>query len=302
LAAVATGVFLYGHALPAQDFSLDLKNLGATELAHGYLRPGADALGFAMNSGLSRSALVEDDFHLTLGVRGIWTMIPASEKTFTATLPRELWLRGYPKEVTTATVVGGTGATLPSQDPSLPAIKLPDGINTSSLSLVVPQITIGSIAHTELMLRGLPRVTVDDAVGKMSFIGAGLKNNFTSFSKKPFIDIAVMAVYQYMDVNATMTQRSYSVSLQASKTISLITPYASLGYEGYDIDVAYDYEAPVPVPPEVEVPQRIELSFKGRNLRVSAGAAVQLLPVMSLLAEYSFGVQDNAVLGLDFTF
>ena len=286
----------------AQGLELSLKNLGASELAYGFLRPGADALGFAINSGLSRTALVEEGFHITFGVRGIWTLIPQGDRTYTATLPKELVLRGYPSQFTTATVVGDRGATIASQDVALPPITMPHGVNTGSLSIMIPNVTIGAVAGTELILRGLPNLKIDDAIGKVSFIGAGLKNNFTSYTRKPFIDLAVMGMYQYMNVDGEFSEQSFSFNLQASKKLSIFTPFAMIGYEGYSIDVAYDYVSPVVVPPGVNIDDRVELSFRGRNLRMTVGGSVQLLRVLSLMADYSFGVQDNAVVGLDFTF
>ena len=105
-----------------------------------------------------------------------------------------------------------------------------------------------------------------------------------------------------MDVEDDFRQKTFNVNIQASKQFSIVTAFASFGYEGYMIDVAYDYVPLVTPPPGQEVPDRITVDFEGRNLRLAVGGAVQLLPILSVMAEYSFGVNDNAVAGLDFTF
>ena len=98
----------------AQDLGGLLEQLGVKELARDYLRPGVDAVGYSINSGYSHTARVDSVFHIWVGAKLISTYIPEADRVFTARLPALLVSQGYPSEFQTATVVGGEGTTVVS--------------------------------------------------------------------------------------------------------------------------------------------------------------------------------------------
>lgn len=291
----------------AQDINTLAEKLGIKDLASEYLRPAADAIGYSFNSGLFHTAEVKEGLHVWIGLRGVWTFVPDDNLTFTAKLPEEITNFGYPNEVTTATVFGGKGAVLSSTNPEYDDIVLPDGINSQSTYLILPHVTFGSFAGFELMVRGIPPVTYDEKIGKISFIGAGLKWSPTSFtSKDNNFDIAFMGAVQQFKTGEYITVSNYNVNAHASLDMGIITIFSGLGYEGYNIDVSYTYTPDINVsddlPADLNQPQEITLDFFRRNLRYTVGANLTLIPLVNFTADYSFGVQDNFSFGAGITF
>ena len=83
-----------------------------------------------------------------------------------------------------------------------------------------------------------------------------------------------------------------------SRDLSVLSLFAGVGYESYAIDVSYTY-----MPAETgQEPEDITLDFRRRNLRLSVGGAITLLPLLDITAEYSFGEMDNLVVGFGLSF
>jgi hypothetical protein len=288
--------------LAAQAFPDLIKELGITELARDYLRPGADAIGYSINSGLYHSARIDSGLQLWIGLRGVWSYAPESDRTFLAKLPSTLTSLGYPSSVETATLFGGKGAVLQTvqTDPNgqpYPAIPLPDGIGISGTFLLIPHATIGSIAGTELMLRGLPPVTYDPAIGKISFFGVGLRHSPTSYIRLP-IDIAFMAAAQEFSIGEIIHATAWNVNAHASIPLAILEAYGGVGYESYTITAAYAYTPTDPaLPAALRTPQHIALDFERVNFRFTLGVNLIFIPLIDVNAEYSFGVQDNLTVG-----
>ncbi|MDX9758170.1 MAG: hypothetical protein RBU27_03325 [Bacteroidota bacterium] len=276
----------------AQNFNDLIEQLGVKELARDYLRPGVDAVGYSINSGYSHTARVDTGFHVWIGAKLISTYIPDADRSFVAMLPELMVSQGYPQSVQTATVVGGEGATIRSDDPSTyPDITLPDGTGLSTFVTAMPQISFGPLLGTDIILRGLPPSSFDDKIGKFSFYGAGIKHELTHYLDVPF-DLAVVAGYQTFTIGDVVDGNSLAGLLQASVFFNGVTVFGGLGYESYTIDVSYISEDPK------GDPVAIDLDFHRRNLRFAFGGAVSLLGLLDLTAEYSFGIQDNLTLGI----
>ncbi len=295
-------MFLLAPAARAQSMGDLIRTLGVEALARDYLRPGADAIGYSFNSGLYHSARVDSGLNIWFGLRGVWTYVPESDASFVALLPSSLVALGYPARVTTATVFGGEGAMLHSGqvDPSgnpYPDIALPRGNGLRSTFVMLPHATIGSVAATEIMVRGIPPITFDPEIGKISFVGIGVKHSPTNYLRLPF-DIAVMAVAQRLEIGRIMHVSNLNANVHASLPIAIAELYGGFGYESYDIRVAYTYTPTSPdLPAELRTPQSIELDFARVNFRFTLGVTLTFLPLVDVNAEYSFGVQDNFTLG-----
>jgi hypothetical protein len=279
-----------------QSIDLGLKNLGVSEFTRSYLQPAADALGYALNTGISRTPTVGKRLNVSIGVVGVWTFIPEVNRSFTTTVPQDLQDNGYPASVTTATIFGNEGATLTSTHSGVPALTLPSGINQQQVFLVAPQFEIGPLAATQFVLRGMPPTSYDPSIGKIAFVAGGLKHCFTQYARLP-VDLALVATAQFLHVENAMDQSGYNVMLQAGLRIPVVTLTGSIGYEGYKSTVSYTYEPPVTPPPGYEVPEHVSMDFEGRNLRFRVGALLRLLPVFDLSAEYGFGEQNSLAVG-----
>ncbi len=279
----------------AQSLGDLVEQLGIQQLARDYLRPGVDAVGYTLNSGYAHTARVDTGFSVWAGAKVVTTFIPDADRTFVAMLPPDLTGLGYPSRMVTATVVGDEGAVLRSSDPSQPEIQLPGGTGLQQALLVMPQLSIGSVLGTEVILRGIPPVTYDPEVGKVSFYGAGLKHELTHYFDTPFA-LAVVAGMQQFEITDVIDGQGYAGMLLASVDARMLTLFGGVGYEAYRIDVSYD-----PVPQAGVDPGPVTLEFQRRNLRFSFGGALTLLSLIDLTAEYSFGVQDNLTVGIGLT-
>lgn len=285
-----------------------LKGLGIEGLARDYLRPGADAVGYSLNSGLFHTARIDKGFHVWAGVRGIWAVVPETDRTFEAVLPSSLTSLGYPARVTTATVFGSTGAVLRStyKDPTgqpYPDIQLPGGADLRSTFLAVPHVEIGTIAASRIMLRGLPEVSIDPSIGKVSFWGIGLSHSPTNYIRLP-IDLAVMASMQKFRIGDVAEVTNLNANVHMSVTTGPLTIYAGAAFESYDIAVTYTYRPPADasLPDVLDDPVTVALDFARSNRRFNAGVTFSILPLIDITADYSFGIQDNITLGTGISF
>ena len=295
LLMASAGIFLPAPA-QAQNLNDLIEQLGVKELARDYLRPGVDAVGYSINSGYSHTAHVDSGFHLWIGAKIISTYIPETDRTFVAKLPALMVENGYPQTVQTATVVGGEGAILRSNDPATyPDIELPDGTGLSSFVTAMPQVSFGPLLGTDIILRGLPPSRFDDKVGEFSFYGGGVKHEITHYLDVPF-DLAIVAGYQMFSIGEVVDGSSVAGMLQASMAFGGVTVFGGAGYEAYDIDVSYTSVATAELPAT-----NIALNFQRRNLRFTVGGALSLLSLIDITAEYSFGIQDNLTIGIGLT-
>lgn len=288
--------FLPGTGATAQDLGGLIERLGVKEMARDYLRPGIDAVGYSINSGYSHTARVDSCFHVWIGAKLITTYIPETDRSFVAKLPAELTGLGYPGSFSTATIVGGEGTTITSDDPAQPPIAFPGGTGLSAFVIAMPQVSVGPLLGTDIILRGLPPSRFDDKIGEFSFYGGGLKHEITHYLDVPF-DLAVLAGYQQFRIGDVVEGSSLAGLVQASVAFSGVTLFGGVGYESYDIAVSYTSEATAQLPATA-----ITIDFQRRNLRFAMGGALSLFSLLDLTAEYSFGVQNNLTLGFGFTF
>ena len=297
-AAVIITLFLAAPtASNAQDLGGLIEHLGIKELARDYLRPAVDAVGYSINSALSHTATVDSGFTLRIGGSFISTYIPDTQREFVAKLPPSVTQFGYPGSITTATIAGGKGAILHSSDPQRPDIVLPDGADFSSTYFVMPQVSIGAVLGTEVIFRGLPPVTYTTEIGKVSFFGSAVKHAPTYFAELPF-DLAFIAAWHQFQVGEWVDGSSMAGMAQLSVKAEAVTLFGGIGYEAYQIDVAYDYVSTDPTIPSA----RIDLDFERRNLRFSLGAAMAIMDFIEVAADYSFGEQDNLSISAGFKF
>lgn len=128
------------------------------------------------------------------------------------------------------------------------SITLPPGANMSTIVAAVPQIEIGALYGTELMIRYVPPVQFDRNVGAFSFWGVGLRHSLSQYFPERWFDLAVQGVYQgtwlentvgftesKLDANATI----FSGNLHASKNLwDNLDIYTGIAYEYIDVNLS----------------------------------------------------------------
>ena len=139
---------------------------------------------------------------------------------------------------------------------------LPPGGNINHIVAGVPQLVIGSLYGTELLIRYIPKVNLGSMIGDFGFWGVGINHSFTNYlfwnyiGDPPF-DGTLQVVYQSTELENTVGVTNAKLKAQAdminfnlhlsrnlTKAISL---YAGASYEKINIQSTYKYYLPVEV-------------------------------------------------------
>jgi hypothetical protein len=147
--------------------------------------------------------------------------------------------------------------------------QLPSGGNLSSIFAGVPQLEIGSLYGTELLIRFIPKIDLGEYVGDFYFWGLGLKHSISQYlfedknrrgntyfrENTAPIDIAVQVVYQRTSLTNTIgvtkaqlqtNANIFNINVNASKNLfNWIEVYTGISYEVLDIYGTYKYTLPV---------------------------------------------------------
>ncbi len=135
-----------------------------------------------------------------------------------------------------------------------PYLTLPPGVDLTTLIAAVPQVEIGSLWGTELLLRFIPPVEFDENIGEFAFWGIGLRHSLSQYFPERWFDAAVQAIYQgtnlkntvgltesKLDANATIWSANIHVSKEWWETFAVFTGF---NYEQIDVNTTYTYVLP----------------------------------------------------------
>jgi len=189
---------------------------------------------------------------------------------------------------------------------SIPAITTVPGLDLDGLPLVLPQLSVGLIFGTEVLVRYLPEVDAGD-VGKVKFWGFGVKHSISQWIPLPLlgIDITGQYVMQQLKVGTVLESNHTAMDLQVSRRFGFmllsLTPYAGFGIESSDLKVDYVVENPnndVALPPDGT---HIGFKLDGDNTsRMTVGGRIQLA-FLTINADYSMGAYDSYSAGVGIT-
>jgi hypothetical protein len=215
------------------------------------------------------------------------------------------------RSVVTATVFGGAGSgfTIPKEYlrllnivPDTTLDKIPSelpltrGTNQKFVFAAVPQLEIGTYKHTQALIRYIPPVEFDTAVGDFSFVGVALKHGFTNWMKDPPFHAAVQVSYQHSTINNKVgdTQAEldavtdmWSVNVHASRRFELLKslafePYIGVSYENLRSTGTYTFVLPKRLSDELEYdidPQTAHVDLSDNALKATIGFTVHVDPV-----------------------
>jgi len=262
--------------------------------AENYIRPFATSLGTAMNSNGYYSADISTMISFSVSFRGMYILIPESQKTFTPTF----YVAGYQSNKESATIYGDKGAAYAGPNGY---IVMPPGINRSGIPVGYPQIG-ASFMGTEVILRYLPKVKIADN-NDLSIFGLGVAHSISQYIPLFPLDLAVQLLYNNIEITGVMKLNNIAFNAHASKTIGLLTPYIGLQYENTSLDLNYTIKGePQSGDPNLRTDQNISASVTGDNhFRATVGASLKLA-VIVLNADFSLGSQPVAAGGLTFAF
>lgn len=298
LLAVLLPAMLLVSAATAQTIEERIQNFGK-EFASGYMSPFIDAFGASMNSGWYHNADVSGLFDIYVGVKGFVMPIPDGGKTFRIASPFD----GVEQTVPT---VFGDETEVPISRTNIPgAISVvpdhyPSGYNVSWVPMIAPQISVGNLIGTRVILRYLPKVSLG-GYGEFAVLGVGIQHSISQYIPVVPIDASVLVAYQKFDVGDIVKATSFTAGAQISKTFVVVTLYGGFAYESSHMEVSYDAEFTNPADPSgPHLRQRIGFEGDGSNsFRATAGIAVSL-GFIKVHADYSAASQPVATIGLGF--
>lgn len=134
-----------------------------------------------------------------------------------------------------------------------PSLDLPPGSNINTIVAAIPQVEIGALYGTELLVRFIPSVRLSETIGNFSFWGIGIKHSISQYISDPFLDIAAQVVYQGTTLdntvgvtNAKLTSKAtfWNGNIHASKRFGAFTAFSGLSVENVDISADYVYSLP----------------------------------------------------------
>lgn len=138
-------------------------------------------------------------------------------------------------------------------------LTLPPGANMNVLVAAVPQLEIGSIFGTEIMIRFIPPVEFDKNVGKFAFWGGAIRHSLSQYFPEDWFDMAAQFGYQGTNLkntvgytNATLdaTATIFNFNLHASKRFwEVLDLYSGISYETISVNSTYTY----PLPQEIQL-------------------------------------------------
>jgi len=285
--------------------------------AAGYMGPLVIVSNVGANHGFFESAHVPkiDVFHFELSVQSVFSWVRNDQKNFTGYVPIEdqpndgpevrlfkLFLRAAAKngdlqsELQTSTVFGGPGSwfRIPKNYIPVPAeqlknipdsLQLTTGISRDFVFAGVPQVSLGTYRNTQLLLRFIPKVTFDTAVGKFSFFGVAVKHAFTNWFEQFSIDAAVMVSYQHSTIDnmvgvtkaklAAQTDM-FSANIHASKRFNWFEPFLGISYEHLQSNGSYTFTLPANVVSQIGYdidPQQAKIALADNAVKVTLGSS-----------------------------
>ncbi len=188
---------------------------------------------------------------------------------------------------------------------SIPNMPRFPGIGFDALPLFMPQVSVGLIKKTEVMLRFMPKVKLNDDIDA-GFIGIGIKHNLDQWLPIPLfpVDISAQFVWQSLTIGDLLESKHSAFTIMASKKIGIgisITPYIGMGFESSSLDVSYTVDNSANNPMLPADGTKISFSLDGDNgLRMTGGVRLGLA-LVTINADYSIGEYSTYALGFGFT-
>ncbi len=269
--------FLSPAKLLAQDEIGDLFKGGpedATKLVSAYINPLFRGLGTGLNSGWTNTAKAKNPLRFELRFSATAAFVPKSDQTYDV---NTLGLKNI-RPVNPSSSVGPTafgdevdGPLMEFYDSSFPnpapqKFTLPKGTGLNFVPSPQVQLTVGLLKYTEVSVRVVPAVKIEDSRLNLFGIGAKVELLPMIFGKKnDMIPIDVAIAVGYTNLNYTIPVNfnnqtngnqkvgikieGYSADAIVSKKLSFFTPFASVGYNNYKSSLkatgTYEFDVPV---------------------------------------------------------
>ncbi len=294
----------------AQDLGSSLGKV-AGSYGEAYVAPAVNSFGMDMNSGFFHTAhvggMLPFGLNLYIGVQVGTALIPSSDKSFGLTYMDSVqvagqWVQAIDSVINAPTIFGSTSQkgvvktyvanTLWNTDSTIAGL-----VSTSIAPLPIPQIGLGSLFGTDVMIRFLPQIKISN-YGKLNLFGWALRHSISQYIPLIPIDIAVQLGFQNFSIKDTAGNNLFKLStfaanVEVSKTFAILTLYGGLQVESSKVDVGYSY-----TPPLSTTPEQISFSITGKNkFRALIGLTLGLGP-LTINGDYNIGSINSVTAGL----
>jgi len=271
-----------------------------------YVAPLVDAFSADLNAGIFHSASIPGaGLRVRLGIRFMSVFFTDKDRTFLATTEGNF----RPQQtVEVPTVVGPNGAVY--VDGEVPGVRyvFPGGFDLDSFSFAVPQLSIGAVYGTEVLVRYFAFNPGNVGFGALNLYGFGLQHNISQhIGARIPVDLAAGLFWQRFSMGRNergddlATAEAFTAGLQASKRIGELEPYAGVSYETFSMNVEYAARM-INFTDETVTLDDVEFSFhSSRNYRITLGMSFHLA-FMSAHGEYNIGGQNALSFGLTFQY
>ena len=324
------------------QFSLQLFG----ENAQGFMGPLVIVSNVGANHGFFNSARMpkENTLHFQFSIQTVYSWVRDDQRTYVGKIPydvrpgdgltlqlfKQLCMQpavangDMPATLESATVFGGAGALLPIPKKYLKNYLLLLGQDTTSLNLlpdvfpltagtnqknvfgIVPQLNIGTFHSTDMLLRFIPPIEFDTAVGAFSFFGVAVRHGFTNWFRRMPFDAAVQVSYQRStienEVGLTRAKLAantdmFSVNVHASKRFNWFEPYLGISFEYLHSSGTYIFTLPANVVDDIGYdidPQTAHISLSDRAVKLTLGTLFHIGPADVFV---SAGISKHFILG-----
>lgn len=280
---------LYSQTLPDQLVKV------AGLYGEKYLEPFTNAFGANLNSGFigglrldSKLGPLPVGVNIYAGLKFSGLILNSEDQYFDLTYTDKYKYNGQDVIATfvvknAPTVFGNTKAPYADiyvNEAKVNSQQLIGGVaNTKFVPLFVPQLGIGSIYGTDVVVRYFPTLSLGN-YGRIGFTGFAIRHNFSSYIPKMPFDIALQGGYQNFNVekedgSKIINANATFINLQLNKNIAMFSIYGAAQLENFSIDASYIYTNPY----VGEIPVNFEQKETG-NFRGIVGASFHLFPVV----------------------
>jgi hypothetical protein len=307
-----------------EGLSTQLSKVAGTNAVN-YLAPLFSAWGADLNSGFYHSADLHDVLGFDIGLKAGVVLVKDQDKIFDFVLPPQIsyTYQGVPFKLTAGGdydgVISGTPTALGDNTGKAVKVKstsafvplrgqtiftTPGGFNMKYAPLLMPQAAIGLPFGLEVIGRFAPNITLPNNVGKVNFIGFGLRHSLDQYIPMMPIDVAIHFMTQKLTISDMNDIKILGASgtaygIEVSKSLALFTVYG-----GYQIEKSsWTLEPYSYIDPSTAASVKLSgFSIDGQNTsRLHAGVRILLL-IINIHADYSFAKQPVVAAGIGISF
>jgi len=255
----------------AEDSVLE-KNLASysPEAAQGYLRPLSDGFGQSLNTGFFTSASIptEDRFGLRLEIQFGSVFFKDSDRTFEASTGGNF----QPETSTKASTAVGDGTAQYVTGEGGTEYVFPGGVDLGSVSMIVPQLTVGTWKGTEAVVRWIAIDSGNTEVGDVNLLGFGVRHSISRYFRDPPVDVAASLFYQKFKAGSDdlFDADAYSVGAQVSRNMGWWEPFGSFTVDRFNMTATYDI-----IDDLTEETERVSVDIDNTNVHALVGIGIK---------------------------